>query len=261
MPKEWMVETGARFEVGGGLEDAGAFFWGEFLASLGRLPSRVPLTPALSPWGGEGALGEALFEAFAEAELQLACRLFCEGDGDYAVEGGAAGADQGEDAFDEYRGLAGSGARFEEEGRVEVTRDAVADRLVCGGAGGHAEPHELAGPALVRCCASLASAAIALRWGWRLNLRRGQLKTTESRSLDQAIARLRRNPTRPVRAEIDGLTVEVRRVEPAPRGVESAAEAFASLGQWEGESPEEIRAILTEARREGGASTRVISTC
>ena len=45
--------------------------------------------------------------------------------------------------------------------------------------------------------------------------------------------------------------MEERGVEPTPREGESAAEAFASLGPWEGESPEEIRAILTEARREG----------
>jgi hypothetical protein len=47
------------------------------------------------------------------------------------------------------------------------------------------------------------------------------------------------------------LTVEVRAVAEPPAG-KSAAELFAAVGPWEGETTEEILAILAEARRHGG---------
>ena len=77
------------------------------------------------------------------------------------------------------------------------------------------------------------------------------MESTMPKSLQQAIDLLRKDPSRPVRAEVDGLTVEVRRVETTPAVGQSAADMFAALGPWEGESAEEIRAILGEARREG----------
>jgi hypothetical protein len=67
-----------------------------------------------------------------EPELQLAGGLLGEGDGDDAVEGSAAGADEGEDAADEDGGLAGAGAGFEQQRGVEVAEDAGAGGLVGG---------------------------------------------------------------------------------------------------------------------------------
>ena len=83
---------------------------------------------------GSGRL-EGLLDLLAQAQLQLPCRLLGEGDGHDAVEGGAAGAEEGQDAADEHGGLAGAGAGFEQEGGVEVAEDAVADGLVGGWAG------------------------------------------------------------------------------------------------------------------------------
>jgi len=60
-----------------------------------------------------------------------------------------------------------------------------------------------------------------------------------------------KDPSHPVQAEIDGLTVELRAVEKPAKG-KSAAELFAEIGPWEGESTEEMFAFFREARREGG---------
>ena len=84
---------GRALEVGGGLEDAGAFFRGECCGSGVWLSALGPLTPALSHLGGEGDGGESLLEAFAEAEFQLARGFLREGDGDNSVESCAAGTD------------------------------------------------------------------------------------------------------------------------------------------------------------------------
>lgn len=77
-------------------------------------------------------------------------------------------------------------------------------------------------------------------------LRYGMVKTIE-----EAVEQLRRDPTQPVRTRVGDLTIEVRAVpEPGPQ--RSAADVFAELGPWEGETTEEILAILAEARRRGG---------
>jgi len=79
---------------------------------------------------------QGVLDALAQAQLQLAGGLLGEGDRDDAVEGGAAGADEGEDAAHQDRGLAGAGAGLEQERGVEVADHAVADGLV-GGRVGH----------------------------------------------------------------------------------------------------------------------------
>ena len=79
---------------------------------------------------------QGVLDALAQAQLQLAGGLLREGDGDDAVEGGAAGPDEGEDAAHQDRGLAGAGAGLEQERGVEVAHHAVADGLV-GGRAGH----------------------------------------------------------------------------------------------------------------------------
>ena len=71
------------------------------------------------------------------------------------------------------------------------------------------------------------------------------------KTIEEVVAQLRRDPSHPVRAQLGDLTVEVRAVSEAPLG-RSAAELFAEIGPWEGETTEEILAVLAEARRQGG---------
>jgi hypothetical protein len=68
--------------------------------------------------------------------------------------------------------------------------------------------------------------------------------------LDEVVEQLRRDPSRPVRTTVGDLTVEVRAVTACGTG--SAADAFAALGPWAGESTDEILSMLAEARRQGG---------
>lgn len=70
-------------------------------------------------------------------------------------------------------------------------------------------------------------------------------------TIEDALTQLKTDPTRPVQVEVDGLTIEIRAVEQPPRG-KSVADILAEIGPWEGETTEEIMAILREARREGG---------
>jgi hypothetical protein len=77
-------------------------------------------------------------------------------------------------------------------------------------------------------------------------LRYGMVKTIE-----EALEELRRDPTRPVRTRMGDLTIEVRTV-PEPGLRKSAADIFADLGPWEGETTEQLLAMLAEARGRGG---------
>lgn len=62
-------------------------------------------------------------------------------------------------------------------------------------------------------------------------------------SLDEAIQALRRDPTHPVLVKVDqGLTVEVRAVEPANEGAPVAAKKKTAA---EGESGAELDALFT----------------
>lgn len=71
-----------------------------------------------------------------------------------------------------------------------------------------------------------------------------------TRTLEEAVEQLKRDPSRPVRAAVDGLTVEVPAVPPVA-GVESAADLLAAIGPWEGEATDEILAWLDAARTAG----------
>jgi hypothetical protein len=71
-----------------------------------------------------------------------------------------------------------------------------------------------------------------------------------AKTLDEVLQRLKREPREPVRATVEGMTVEVR-VIPGPSAIRSAADAFASIGPWEGETTEEMLKFLAEARRHG----------
>lgn len=69
-------------------------------------------------------------------------------------------------------------------------------------------------------------------------------------SLDEAVARLKRDPARPVQARIDDLDVELRVVRtPAPEL--KLGDFLAGGGGWQGESAEELIGRLREARNAG----------
>ena len=70
-------------------------------------------------------------------------------------------------------------------------------------------------------------------------------------TLEEVVAQLKRDPGHPVRAKVGDLTIEVRAVDGQGSG-KSAADLFAALGPWAGESTEEILRVLAEARRSGG---------
>lgn len=73
------------------------------------------------------------------------------------------------------------------------------------------------------------------------------------KSLEEAVAELKRDPRRPVHVRVDELEVEIRVVEkPAPAGA-GLGDRMAAAGPWQGETEEEILAILREARRAGGS--------
>lgn len=70
-------------------------------------------------------------------------------------------------------------------------------------------------------------------------------------TLDEVVAQLKRDSGRPVRARIGEITIEVRAVD-EQEAARSAADVFAELGPWAGESTDEILHLLAEARRSGG---------
>ena len=65
--------------------------------------------------------------------------------------------------------------------------------------------------------------------------------------LDEAVAALRQDPSKPVRAKLGDMTVELRAVN-AGDAEQSAADAFAALGAWEGETTDELVILLSERR-------------
>jgi hypothetical protein len=72
-------------------------------------------------------------------------------------------------------------------------------------------------------------------------------------SLEDALAELKRDPRQPVHARIDGLEVEIRVVEKSATLGAGLGDRMAAAGPWQGETEEEILAILRDARRAGGA--------
>lgn len=90
--------------------------------------------------------------------------------------------------------------------------------------------------------------------------------------LDAAVEALRRDPSRPVVASVDGLTIELRALRASgdtvatetaeakrPRalgeGEPSAADIVRAIGTWSGGSLDELLADLSEIRRQGGSRT------
>ena len=70
------------------------------------------------------------------------------------------------------------------------------------------------------------------------------------KTIEEAVALLKKDPSRAVRTTVEGLTIEVRTV-PEPTGA-SAADLFARLGPWAGETTEEMLELLARARRQSG---------
>ena len=66
--------------------------------------------------------------------------------------------------------------------------------------------------------------------------------------LDAAVAALRKDPTKPVRAKVLDMTVELRAV-PDNAAETSAADAFREIGAWEGESAQDLIELLSAHRR------------
>jgi hypothetical protein len=66
--------------------------------------------------------------------------------------------------------------------------------------------------------------------------------------LDAAFAALCRDPTKPVRAKVLDMTVELRAV-PENTSETSAAKIFAEIGAWEGESTDDLVELLSAHRQ------------
>jgi hypothetical protein len=72
-------------------------------------------------------------------------------------------------------------------------------------------------------------------------------------SLEEAVAELKRDPSHPVHARVDGLDVEVR-VLPSNETSLGAGSRLAAIGPWEGIALEELDRILREGREAGGSA-------
>jgi hypothetical protein len=94
----------------------------------------------------------------------------------------------------------------------------------------------------------LAGSSPLPAWNEAFGLESSEVKV--EKTLDDALQRLKREPGEPVRATVEGMTVEVR-VVPSPPVIRSAADVFAEIGPWEGETTEEMLKFLAEARRQG----------
>lgn len=66
--------------------------------------------------------------------------------------------------------------------------------------------------------------------------------------LEAAVAALKQDPTKPVRAKVGSLTVELRAVSEDMEEA-SAADVLAAIGAWEGESTEQLLEMLSANRR------------
>jgi hypothetical protein len=73
-----------------------------------------------------------------------------------------------------------------------------------------------------------------------------------AQTLEEALMALKHDPSRPVRAHVDDLDVELRAVPHRRRQGPGLGTRMAALGPWQGESTEEIIRILREGREAGG---------
>ena len=72
-------------------------------------------------------------------------------------------------------------------------------------------------------------------------------------SLEEAVAELKRDPSHPVYARVDGLDVELRPL-PSNETALGVGSRLAAIGPWEGIALEELNRILREGREAGGSA-------
>ncbi len=73
------------------------------------------------------------------------------------------------------------------------------------------------------------------------------------RTLEEAVAALKRDPTHAVQAHVDGLDVELR-VVPFDAAHPGLGTRLAAIGPWEGISLENLTKVLREGRESGGSA-------
>ncbi len=72
-------------------------------------------------------------------------------------------------------------------------------------------------------------------------------------SLEEAVAELKRDPSHPVHARVDGFDVELR-VVPSNETHLGVGSRLAAIGPWEGIALDELDRILREGREAGGSA-------
>lgn len=72
-------------------------------------------------------------------------------------------------------------------------------------------------------------------------------------SLQEAVAELKRDPSRPVQARVDGLDVELRALS-SNENHAGLGSRLAAIGPWEGVSVDDLMQILREGREAGGSA-------
>ena len=74
-------------------------------------------------------------------------------------------------------------------------------------------------------------------------------------TLEEALARLRRDPVHPVRAQVEDLQLELRVVTVSKEETTPGlGDRMAAAGPWEGETTEELIRILREGQDAGGSA-------
>jgi hypothetical protein len=72
-------------------------------------------------------------------------------------------------------------------------------------------------------------------------------------TLEEAVAELKRDPSQPVHARVDGLDVELR-ILPSTETQSGVGSRLAAIGPWEGVGLDDLMRILREGRESGGSA-------
>ena len=72
-------------------------------------------------------------------------------------------------------------------------------------------------------------------------------------SLEEAVAELKRDPSHPVHARVDGLDVELR-VLPSNESEAGLGTRLAAIGPWEGVALDDLMRILRDGRESGDSA-------
>jgi len=70
---------------------------------------------------------------------------------------------------------------------------------------------------------------------------------------EEAVAELKRDPSHPVHARVDGLDFELR-IIPSNETQPGVGSRLAAIGPWEGVALEDLMRILREGRESGGSA-------